>query len=76
MWERCTPLLQISIYEWIDKIKNGRFFPGWASEGNGVYLIYCLSTETVFIYRQKMWQKILKRINQPESSTVQLLREK
>lgn len=58
MWERCTPLLQISIYEWIDKIKNGRFFPGWASEGNGVYLIYCLSTETVFIYRQNVAKNI------------------
>lgn len=58
MWERCTPLLQISIYEWIDKIKNGRFFPGWASEGNGVYLIYCLSTETVFIHRQNVAKNI------------------
>lgn len=50
-------------------------FPGWASEGNGVYLIYCLSTKTIFIYRQNV-AKILKQINHPESSTVQLLREK
>lgn len=67
MWERCTPLLQISIYEWIDKIKNGRFFPGWASEGNGVYLIYCLSTETVFIYRQK---NVAKNIETNKSARI------
>lgn len=45
-------------------------FPGWASEDNGVYLIYCLSTKTIFIYRQNV-AKILKQINHPESSTVQ-----